>query len=161
VTDKAPTKAVTELSPRQMLAVGYFARGASGKEVASALGVSQATICAYRRNSQFNEAIHEEQQALFEQVGGKTLSTVLEAIRTLKDIMGDPAARDSDRIAAARAIITSTSTFSENRKVEAQLNSIETLFKTYLGEAEAIAPEDEDPQLLDAEVYALPPGDEP
>ena len=75
--------------------------------------------------------------------------------------MGDPAARDSDRIAAARAIITSTSTFSENRKVEAQLNSIETLFKTYLGEAGAIAPEDEDPQLLDAEVYALPPGDEP
>ena len=57
--------------------------------------------------------------------GGQSLNVVPQAIATLTEIMENPEARDSDRIAASRALINGAQGFSERKIIERQLADLE------------------------------------
>lgn len=151
------------LSPRQRLAANLIASGLNNEEIAKRCGVSVYTISTYRRDPRVADAVYRAQNEILTQVGGKTLESVLDAIQILRNIMTDPNARDSDRISACRTIIAGSSTFTEHRALERQINEIESMLRKYLGlPADAPLPEDE--TLIDIvpePADALPPAIDP
>lgn len=167
------------LSPRQRLAAVLLAQGHSNEEVAQRVGVTKQTITVYRKDPRVNDAIYRAQNEMLTQIGGKTLNSVLDAIQILRNIVADPQARDSDRIAACRTLISGTTSFNEHRALERQLNEIELMFRKYMGlpTAADASPEDDltadyvddpegfdssfDPDVIDIEVTpaALPEAD--
>jgi hypothetical protein len=87
------------------------------------------------------------------------VSSVPEAVETLTKIMSDPNARDSDRIAASRALMNGANAYAERKILERQLRDMEHLLRELTGAApeyvEDTAPvsyDDLDPLLPSAAV---------
>ncbi len=79
-----------KLSPRQSQLVGLLVQGLKNKEIATALGISEATVKAYLTT-------------LFEKVGAKDrFELALFGLRNFRDLSGAGAGRDSQKIMPAR-----------------------------------------------------------
>jgi len=141
------------LRERERLAVDLLARGKTIREVARSLDVSERTIWNYRRKPEVQRAIFSLQQELMAQSGGQSLSMVPQALETLTEIMNDPNARHSDRIAASRTLINGAQGFSERKILERQLADLERqLLATLATRADDPIPEsDLDPLLPSAD----------
>lgn len=113
------------------MAVQLLAQGHTIREVARTLGVSEKTIYNYRQNPIVQRHIYIAQQDMVAQSGGRNLSTVPDAVRTLTEIANDPQARHADRIAASRALISSANAFSERRILERQLADLEAALRRF------------------------------
>lgn len=141
------------LRERERLAVDLLARGKTIRHVARELGLAERTIWNYRQRPEVQRAIFNLQQELISETGGQSLHTVPEALKVLTDIMNDPEARDADRIAASRTLISGAQGFSERKIIERQLADLERQLLATLAVATApdAAPEsDSDPLLPSA-----------
>lgn len=137
------------LRERERLAVDLLARGKTIREVARSLEVSERTIWNYRRRPEVQRAIFNLQQELMSQSSGQSLSVVPEAIEVLTAIMNNPEARDADRIAASRTLISGAQGFSERKILERQLADLERqLLATMAVESAPTASPEDDPDPL-------------
>jgi hypothetical protein len=94
------------LSPQQRRAILLLAEGVTPGEVAERLGASRQTVYNWRSGHPgFRQALAELQAAQY-LAGREALQGLLqEAAHTLGAIMANTAARDADRIAAARTVL--------------------------------------------------------
>jgi len=121
------------LTPRQRLAVDLLAKGHTCRHVARELGVTERTIHTYRKKPAVMRAVLRAQEDYMSEGGGRGVSSVPEAVQTLTDIMNDPQARDSDRIAASRALMNGAAAYQERKVLERKLRDLETLLVELTG----------------------------
>jgi transposase-like protein len=129
--------AIDGLTERQRLAVHYLSQGKTIREVSRLLGVSEKTIYLYRQKPAVQRAILYAQQDMMEMSAARNITTVPDAIQTLTDIVNDPEARDSDRIAASRALISGANALAERRILERQLGDLEAALLRFTSPAGA------------------------
>ncbi len=117
------------LTPRQRLAVDLLARGHTVRHVARELNVTERTIHTYRRKPAVMRAVLRAQEDLMATAGSRGVGTVSEAVETLTGIMNDGQARDSDRIAASKALMQGANAYAERKILERQLRDMENLLR--------------------------------
>lgn len=144
------------MTERQRLAAGYLASGKTNREVARLLGVSERTIWGYRKRPAVQRAILAAQNDIMELSGAQNLTLIPDAIQCLRDIINDPEARDSDKIAASRALMSGANSFSERRLLERQLADLERALQRH-NAAEGATPIEEEP--LDPLLPSADPAD--
>ncbi len=114
------------------------------------------------------KAVLRAQEDLMSEGGSRGVSTVPEAVETLTAIMNDENARDADRIAASKALMSGADAYAQRKIMERKLRDLEELLREltgaeasdYLGddtEVEDLNFDDLDPLLPSA---AIPEDDE-
>ena len=84
------------------------------------------------------------------------ISTIPDAIKLLDSIINDPEARNTDRIAAARTLMSGAQAYQERKILERQINDLErqllrfTATQNAATNATPIDPTEDDELLLDA-----------
>lgn len=122
---------VDGLTDRQRLAVRLLAQGRTIREVARNLNVSEKTIWNYRRQPAVQKAIVQHQTQLIEEGGGQSVTSIPQAMTCLQAIVNDPDARDADRIAASKAILSAANSFGERQLLERKLRDLEEALRSY------------------------------
>ena len=162
----APKTAVVEriygsdgLNERQRIAANYLARGTTIRETARKIGVSEKSVYLWRPRVAVQQAIARIQQELLSETGGMNISTIPDAIKLLDSIINDPEARNTDRIAAARTLMSGAQAYQERKILERQINDLERQLLRFTATQNAatnatpidpIDPPEDDELLLDA-----------
>jgi transposase-like protein len=147
------------LNERQRIAANYLARGTTIRETARKIGVSEKSVYLWRQRIAVQQAIARIQQELLSETGGMNISTIPDAIKLLDSIINDTEARNTDRIAAARTLMSGAQAYQERKILERQINDLERQLLRFTATQNAAtnatpidpidAPED-DELLLDA-----------
>lgn len=132
------------LTTRQRLAVDLLARGHTIRHVARELGVTERTIHTYRKKPTVMRAVLRAQEEIMSQGGSRGISTIPEAVETLTSIMTDDNARDSDRIAASKALMSGANAYAERKILERQLRDLEALLRELTHAGDPPPPEHDD-----------------
>src|SRR6185369_356394 len=75
------------------------------KEAAEAAGVSEVTLWRWLQQADFRAAYMEARRLAVQRAIARTQAVTSEAVETLREVMSDKAAKGSERIAAAKAIL--------------------------------------------------------
>jgi transposase-like protein len=146
------------LNERQRIAANYLARGTTIRETARKIGVSEKSVYSWRQRPAVQQAIARIQQELLSETGGMNISTIPDAIKLLDSIINDPEARNTDRIAAARTLMSGAQAYQERKILERQINDLERQLLRFTATQDAatnatpIDPTEDDELLLDAAV---------
>lgn len=116
---------VDGLREQERLAADLLARGKTCREVARALGIAEKTLYNWRKRPAVQRAIYNMQQELIESSESQHVALMPEAIATLTEIMNDPEARASDRIAASRALLNGAAAYQERKLLERTVSDLE------------------------------------
>ena len=116
---------VDGLREQERLAADLLARGKTCREVARALGIAEKTLYNWRKRPAVQRAIYNMQQELIDSSESRNLALMPEAIATLTEIMADPNARASDRIAASRALLNGAAAYQERKLLERTVADLE------------------------------------
>ena len=147
------------LNERQRIAANYLARGTTIRETARKIGVSEKSVYLWRQRVAVQQAIARIQQELLSETGGMNISTIPDAIKLLDSIINDPEARNTDRIAAARTLMSGAQAYQERKILERQINDLERQLLRFTATQNAatnatpidpIGPPEDDELLLDA-----------
>ena len=147
------------LNERQRIAANYLARGTTIRETARKIGVSEKSVYLWRQRPAVQQAIARIQQELLSETGGMNISTIPDAIKLLDSIINDPEARNTDRIAAARTLMSGAQAYQERKILERQINDLERQLLRFTATQNAatnatpidpIDPPEDDELLLDA-----------
>lgn len=147
------------LNERQRIAANYLARGTTIRETARKIGVSEKSVYLWRQRTAVQQAIARIQQELLSETGGMNISTIPDAIKLLDTIINDPEARNTDRIAAARTLMSGAQAYQERKILERQINDLERQLLRFTATQNAatnatpidsIDPTENDELLLDA-----------
>jgi transposase-like protein len=147
------------LNERQRIAANYLARGTTIRETARKIGVSEKSVYLWRQRVAVQQAIARIQQELLSETGGMNISTIPDAIKLLDSIINDPEARNTDRIAAARTLMSGAQAYQERKILERQINDLERQLLRFTATQNAatnatpidpIDPTEDDELLLDA-----------
>jgi transposase-like protein len=147
------------LNERQRIAANYLARGTTIRETARKIGVSEKSVYLWRQRPAVQQAIARIQQELLSETGGMNISTIPDAIKLLDSIINDPEARNTDRIAAARTLMSGAQAYQERKILERQINDLERQLLRFTATQNAatnatpidpIDPTEADELLLDA-----------
>jgi transposase-like protein len=147
------------LNERQRIAANYLARGTTIRETARKIGVSEKSVYLWRQRPAVQQAIARIQQELLSETGGMNISTIPDAIKLLDSIINDPEARNTDRIAAARTLMSGAQAYQERKILERQINDLERQLLRFTATQNAatnatpidpIDPTEDDELLLDA-----------
>jgi transposase-like protein len=144
------------LNERQRIAANYLARGTTIRETARKIGVSEKSVYSWRQRTAVQQAIARIQQELLSETGGMNISTIPDAIKLLDSIINDTEARNTDRIAAARTLMSGAQAYQERKILERQINDLErqllrfTATQNAATNATPIDSTEDDELLLDA-----------
>lgn len=147
------------LNERQRIAANYLARGTTIRETARKIGVSEKSVYLWRQRIAVQQAIARIQQELLSETGGMNISTIPDAIKLLDSIINDTEARNTDRIAAARTLMSGAQAYQERKILERQINDLERQLLRFTATQNAatnatpidpIDPTEDDELLLDA-----------
>lgn len=141
------------LTERQRIAVRLLAQGKTIREVSRNLNVSEKTIWNYRRKPVVQQAIYQLQSQMLAEGGGQSVVSIPTAMQCLQKIVNDTNARDSDRIAASKAILSSATSFGERQILERKLRDLEEALRNFshVETAASADPEPLDPLLPSAD----------
>lgn len=158
---KRAASPIDGLNERQRIAVHLLAQGKTVRETARQLGVSEKTIWSYRQKPQVQNAIYFLQTEMLNEGGGRSITSIPEAMTCLKAIVVDPEARDADKIAASKALINSANSFAERRILERQIADLEATLRNLIqGADDELRPaEPLDPLLASADPRDYTPED--
>ena len=117
---------VDGLREQERLAADLLARGKTCREVARALGIAEKTLYNWRKRPAVQRAIYNMQQELIDSSESRHVALMPEAIKTLTEIMNDPNARASDRIAASRALLNGAAAYQERKLLERTVSDLES-----------------------------------
>lgn len=146
------------LRERERIAVELLARGKTCREVARSLNISERTLYAWRKRPAVQRAVYGQQQDLIDAGGGQGITVVPMAVATLTEIMNNPEARASDRIAASRALISGAQAFQERKMLERTIADLEQ--QLYGMSEEAQSPEPvPGSDTLDPDLSLMPSAD--
>lgn len=138
------------LRENERMAAELLARGKTCREVARALGISERALYNWRKRPAVQRAVYALQQELIDVSESKGLALMPDAIATLTEIMGDPNARASDRIAASRALLNGAAAYQERKLLERTVSDLESqIYGLMQIPAETVSdPDDDDTELL-------------
>ena len=113
------------LKERERTAALLLAQGKTNRAVAQKLGVTEKTIWNYRKKPEVQKVIRQTQEEFAELSGSMAVTVVPEAIAVLQGILNDPDCRDSDRIQAARTLMSGSQAFQERKLLARQISDLE------------------------------------
>jgi hypothetical protein len=95
-----------QLAGKRHEAVLLMASGLSCKQISQQIGIAVQTLYNWRSaDPAFRAELTRLQRKLYAEGIDALRGLVREAVESLSSVMSDPAARDSDRIAAARTVL--------------------------------------------------------
>ena len=113
------------LTERMKIAAGYLAGGMPVRTVAHRLHVGERSVFHWKKRKDFQQEIRRLQAENLSISTATNLALLPGAIETLQSIMYDQEQRASDRIAAARAIMSGAEAHAERNALEAQIVDLE------------------------------------
>lgn len=113
------------LTERMRLAAGYLAGGMPVRTVAHRLQVGERSIFHWKKRRDFQQEIRRLQAENLSISTATNLALLPGAIETLQSIMYNDEERASDRIAAARAIMSGAEAHAERNALESQIADLE------------------------------------
>lgn len=116
----------TGLTIQQTQAVKILLEGCSFRQCCERLGIAERTLWRWRKQAAFQRALHTGMLEAFNSSGGQGLSLLPEIIDTLKAIMRNSGASNSDRIAACKVLITSANEYQIRKQLESQVFELES-----------------------------------
>jgi hypothetical protein len=130
---------VSELTPKQLEAVAGIAKGLATRQIAKVVGVSSRTVERWRKLPEFVAALAQIQGEVSRQVKVELVENVTsinsrlenlasKSLDCLEQIIDNPETRNSDRIQAAKLVLsewqrTQTPTMHELAAIETLVNS--------------------------------------
>lgn len=93
------------LKPQQTQALNLLLQGRTQSAVAAELGISRTTLNSWLKLAEFQTQLTEGQMELWHAALNRAIASTEDAIQTLATICRDPAAKPSDRIAAASRLL--------------------------------------------------------
>jgi len=133
------------LRENERMAAELLAQGKTCREIARALGISERALYNWRKRPAVQRAVYALQQELIDTSESKGLALMPEAITTLTEIMNDPNARASDRIAASRALLNGAAAYQERKLLERTVSDLEHQIYGLLQIPSETVTEDDDP----------------
>ena len=122
---RLPIDPETGLTEPQIIAARYLAAGKSCRFAAREAGVSERWLYNWRKRPVMQREINRLQGEMLDDAGGANVSLQQIAISTLSEILVDPEARASDRIQAARTLMSGSDAFAERKLLERKLSDLE------------------------------------
>jgi transposase-like protein len=113
------------LSERERKVVEHLAAGLTIVETARKVGVCEKTVYNYRVQKRIQQAIFARQTELYDATGGAGLSLLPDVVKVLTNIVNDRSARDSDRIAAGKTLMTAANEYQARRQLLRQITDLE------------------------------------
>lgn len=118
------------LTSVEALVVDGTAMGMSISKCAKRYNLCEKTVWSARQREHVKDAIFRRQNEVSEVSDVTNLNYIPRAIEVLNSIVNDPDQRAADRIAAARALMTSNAAFQERLLMQRQVRDLENkLFK--------------------------------
>jgi len=103
-----------------------MARGVSCKQISQQTGIAVQTLYNWRSGDPaFRAELSGLQRQLYAQGIDALHGLVREAVESLASVMGDPATRDSDRIAAARTVLQFAMSAKDGRSLDVDEDELE------------------------------------
>jgi hypothetical protein len=119
------TRRAGELSPRQRTALEAILAGRTCAAAASAAGVTERTLFAWRRQPGFVRALQEGQDDIFASSRGDLRATAGDAVKALREIINQESAPASARVRAALGTLEYLHRTVELEEMEARMLEIE------------------------------------
>lgn len=113
------------LNERQRLAAWHLSRGKTCRAVARELGISERCLYKWRQSPAVQQVIAKLQTEFMEETGAMNSSMVPDAIQVLNEIISKDDARDSDKIAAARTLMSGSQAYQERVILQRQIADLE------------------------------------
>ena len=122
---RLPINPIHGLNERQVIAARCLAAGKTIRYTAQEAGVSERWLYSWRQRPEMQREIQRLQGEMLDDAGGMNTSMQQVAISTLSEILVDPNARASDRINAARTLMSGSQAFAERKLLERKLADLE------------------------------------
>ncbi len=103
-TSSAPS-APSALSEAQQRAISMVASGATGREVAAALGVNECTVSRWRQSAEFEAAVNTLLADAHDSAAVKLRQLADQAVATIAAVLTNPEASAGDRLKAAALVL--------------------------------------------------------
>lgn len=113
------------MAERHRLAAMLLAQGKTNRSVAQKMGVTEKTIWNWRQLPTVRRMVREIQNEMADLGGSIALTVIPDALTTLQEILNDPDARASDRIQAARTLMSGSAAYQERKLLERQIGDLE------------------------------------
>jgi hypothetical protein len=113
------------ISPKKLLALQAFARGAKAAEAAEAAGVKMRTIERWRHEPDFVDGLHNVQDAVMQAMSSHLLGLCHRAVARLEELLDSPS--EAIKLRAAVQLIDGFMKWRDLADVESRLSNIEEL----------------------------------
>lgn len=102
-----------------------MALGLTLRDAAAEAGCAESTAYRVARSLGFSEAVSQRRQAAADSCVGRLIRASVKAVSTLEAILDDADARNSDRVAAAKAILSAIVPLGDALEVRRRLDALE------------------------------------
>ncbi len=126
------------LNERQILAAQALASGCSWKDASRRAKCSMEAIRAWRKRTDFNDAVWRYQQEIFQQTFGVVSAALPTAIMKLREIVeeDDPDTPASVKVQAIKILIDASQKQYETRTIERRIEQLESYARATVVEVE-------------------------
>ena len=119
------------LDRKQVQAVAALLSQPTILAAAETVGVNEVTIRRWLKDAGFAEAYREACRQVVDSAMGTLQAACVEAVNTLRNVMGDADAPASSRVTAARAVLDSALKARELQDVEERIAALEEAAETW------------------------------
>jgi hypothetical protein len=102
-----------------------MALGLTLRDAATEAGCAESTAYRVARSKGFSEAVNERRQAAADSCVGRLVRASIKAVSSLEQILDDADARNSDKVAAARAILSAIIPLSDALEIRRRIDALE------------------------------------
>ncbi len=111
--------------PSLIRVVRMLAEGYSYPTIARETGIGKDNVGKIARRPEIRERVAKERQAIWDQAAGAAGRELAKSIRAMAEVRDDRAARQVDKLNAARAIVTTAKELREIADLEARIVELE------------------------------------
>jgi hypothetical protein len=93
------------LSPKQQRAIFALLNEPTIEDAAKQVGIQRTTLWRWLQDESFRSFYMQARRLAVQRAIARTQAVTCEAVETLREVMNNPGARGSERVAAAKAIL--------------------------------------------------------
>lgn len=116
-----------DLTKKQEKAVVALLAAPTVQAAAEAAGVSERTLWRWLQQPEFKEAYRQARREAVSHAIGRLQQATTRAVETLEEVMGNPEAKESARVSAAKTVLDAALKALELEDLEARVEELERM----------------------------------
>ena len=128
----APFVTSSGLTPRMIKAVEVLSASGDVTSAAAVAKVSKPTVYRWLRRSDFRSAIDAAESAALQSLASRLVSLTALALKTLEDVMSDPAAPPSAKVQASGKVLDGLLKLRELITLESRVTALEVGHENFI-----------------------------